>query len=115
MVNAVPEDGAPQNLADRHRSGAEEGNSAIEVRGGELADASDGLAMDPLVAGRKPFDRPRALDVRRSHAHGELALLDAVTDVGIAFCQVPRQFSQRSTASVRSAIVLPRRQRRQQS
>ena len=89
------------------------GKRAVEIRRGKLADARNGVTMDTVESGRERLDGPRPFDVRRLRAHVELALLDAVAGIGVAFGEVPRELTKRPAAGVRPEVVLVGRERKQ--
>src|SRR5262245_32460977 len=112
-MNAVSQDGAPQQITDRPLSD-KKCKRAVEIFWSELSDPRDGVAMHAVVSRRQLLDGARPFEVGRFRIPRELAALDAVADIGIALGEVPRQFAQRPAGGIGSKVVLCWRERLQQ-
>src|SRR5215469_864668 len=77
VVDFVMQEGAPKNIADRHRLAGEEDYFAIQIRRDQLRNSCASVRVGTLVPGSQGGDCLGALESFRLYAHLELSTFDA--------------------------------------
>ena len=93
MMDAVVDNVAPQDVADRHRIG-EEVHRAIEIGDGQLLHPRHRIAMDDVESRRDSLHGLRPIDVRGFFGSEKDAGIDTLRDVAVALGEVPGQFAE---------------------